>query len=919
MSTWQPTQQGLSDLLQLLREAITPSDNKTVQEKLEYFNKIPDYNSYLVYILTKMPQEDQYIRSVAGLTLKNNIRSYFPTIPPQVLDYVKECCLQHIGDGEVGKAVSLVIASIVSRGQVQNWPQVLQVLLEKLDDPNPVAVENAFSTFQKICEDSSRDLDNTISGIQPLEYMIPKFIAFFDHPDFKIRLNAINATSQFITLRSKPLMDRINEFLSALFNRATDDNIEVRKAVCQSLVSLLEMCPTVLLPHMPSLVDYMLFCTQSDDIDLALEACEFWLVFAEQDELRDQLRPYLHRVVPVLLKGMVYSEIDLLTLGGDEDDAHIADDEQDIKPRFHKAALVENELNKEASTSTDNANKKGSLLQDNNYADDDEEDEDDEDYEDDFEDDEFYGEWNLRKCSAATLDVLCTSFQTEVIRILIPLLKHELESTDWLHRECGILALGAAAEGGMQEISPHLPELVPYLLNNLNDPKPLVRSITCWTLGRYSQWIVQTAQQSPEARQHYLEPLVQILLLRILDNNKRVQEAACSSFSLLEEEATTDLIPYLQPILTTLSAAFSKYQHRNLLLLYDTVGTLADVVGEALNTPQYIEIIMPPLINKWQEISDDSTDLFPLLECLSSITTALGKGFKPFAEPVYRRCVILVFKTLEECRLSAMDPSIEMPDKDFMIVALDLLSGIVQALNTDAEPLVAATNPPVVSFLSICIQDEVAEVRQSAYALLGDLAISCFEHIRAIVPQFMPLLLQQIDPQAEHLSVCNNATWAAGEITLKWGNGIRDYVEPLLQRLFLLMVNPQNQRTLLENVAITIGRLGLVCPTMVAPHLEMFIQPWLHALTPIRDNDEKSSAFSGLCEMIKVNPQGAVKEFPAFCTAVANYQNVTPALHESFGNILMGYKNMFGEAQWAQGLASMPLEVKQPLQERYGI
>jgi transportin-1 len=111
-----------------------------------------------------------------------------------------------------------------------------------------------------------------------------------------------------------------------------------------------------------------------------------------------------------------------------------------------------------------------------------------------------------------------------------------------------------------------------------------------------------------------LEPLTQILLQRILDNNKRVQEAACSSFSLLEEEAAADLIPYLQPILTTLCSAFSKYQHRNLLLLYDTVGTLADVVGETLNNSQYIDVIMPPLIEKWQEISDDSTDLFPLLE-----------------------------------------------------------------------------------------------------------------------------------------------------------------------------------------------------------------------------------------------------------------------------------------------------------------
>lgn len=88
-----------------------------------------------------MPQEDQYIRSVAGLTLKNNIRSHFATIQPNVLEYVKECCIQHIGDAGVGKPVSLVIAAIVSRGNIQQWPQILQVLLEKLDDPSPVMVE----------------------------------------------------------------------------------------------------------------------------------------------------------------------------------------------------------------------------------------------------------------------------------------------------------------------------------------------------------------------------------------------------------------------------------------------------------------------------------------------------------------------------------------------------------------------------------------------------------------------------------------------------------------------------------------------------------------------------------------------------------------------------------------------------------
>lgn len=70
----------------------------------------------------------------------------------------------------------------------------------------------------------------------------------------------------------------------------------------------------------------------------------------------------------------------------------------------------------------------------------------------------------------------------------------------------------------------------------------------------------------------------------------------------------------------TLATAFEKYQHRNLLLLYDTVGTLADVVGPAINQEEFIRIIMPPLIQKWQQIPDDSTDLFPLLEVSSSFS-----------------------------------------------------------------------------------------------------------------------------------------------------------------------------------------------------------------------------------------------------------------------------------------------------------
>lgn len=306
-----------------------------------------------------------------------------------------------------------------------------------------------------------------MNGILPLDFMIPKFITFFGHPSAALRLSAVRCTQQFITLRADPLLNRMNEFLEGLFKLATDDSVEVRKSVCQSLVNVFETCPEALLPHMPNLVDYMLYSTKSDEEELALEACEFWLVFAEMDMFREQLQGYLPKIVPVLLGCMVYSETDLLTMGADEDDAHVADSEQDIKPRFHKANVVEIER-ADKDDLDEGGKKKAGLL--NGGDDDDDEDEDDDDYDDDDEDD-IYNEWNIRKCSAAALDIICTAYEGEAIRLLMPLLKTELESPDWLHRECGILALGAAAEGGMQDISPHLPELVPYLLTHLNDSK----------------------------------------------------------------------------------------------------------------------------------------------------------------------------------------------------------------------------------------------------------------------------------------------------------------------------------------------------------------------------------------------------------------------------------------------------------------
>jgi transportin-1 len=100
----------------------------------------------------------------------------------------------------------------------------------------------------------------------------------------------------------------------------------------------------------------------------------------------------------------------------------------------------------------------------------------------------------------------------------------------------------------------------------------------------------------------------------VLDNNKRVQEAGCSAFATLEEEAGSALTPFLDPILRNLVYAFDKYQSKNLLILYDAVGTLAESVGPALQAEMYVNILMPPLLRRWEKCAGSDEDLIPLLE-----------------------------------------------------------------------------------------------------------------------------------------------------------------------------------------------------------------------------------------------------------------------------------------------------------------
>lgn len=850
----------------------------------------PDYVNYITYLFCT-PQippavgmdDDTYnlVRFAAAMNLKTKIRVAYNTISQPSLAYIRSATLAGLRDSnlQVRNSAGSIITELLQQAGLLAWPEVLHELLSLVENASgdvPVlAQEAAMSALAKVCEDNRKVLDRDYEGQRPLDVIIPKLMDFTSSGSPRVRSMALSTIHVFLPSRPQALIASLDLFLSQLFQLASDTDTDVRRMVCQTFAQLVDFAPEKLVPHMEGLVNYIIMQqNNAEDPELALDAAEFWLVAGEQAKLQQPLAPHMPKIVPVLLRSMVYDEDDAIRLSGEGDDAELEDREEDLRPQFAKSKAARLDLSKSgAQANGDTAAG---------------EDDDDDLSEGEIEDSEFgddpEDEWTLRKCSAAALDVFSNVYHQPIFEIILPYLKETLRHEQWPQREAAVLTLGAVADGCMDAVTPHLPELVPYLISLLNDPQPVVRQITCWCLGRYSEWASHLAD--PLERARFFEPMMEGILRRMLDGNKKVQEAAASAFASLEEKSDANLIPYCEPILRQFVQCFGKYKDRNMYILYDCVQTLAECVMGELAKPHLVDILMPALIDRYNKVTDQSRELFPLLECLGYIAAAYGDTFAPFAPPLFQRCTKIIYENLQEYIASVNNQAIDEPDKDFLVTSLDLLSAIIQAIDPQKSgELVATSQPRFFDLLCFCMEDPNYEVRQSSYALLGDCAINIFPQLEPYIPNIMPTLIKQLDldlirDDERHtgFSVLNNACWSCGEIAVTEKANLAPYADKLYHGLSTIINNEEIIDSVNENAAMALGRLGICCSDQLASRLAEYAGSFLKSMNKIEFTREKASAFLGFNHVVMKNPQALESCLGEYFQAIATFP--TKSLHQ---------------------------------------
>lgn len=925
---------GAAEQLKHIFKGTLSSNNQErnlANEALNQARQQPEIENYLFNLLVLDDSARSDVRAAAGINLKNSILKSRHSSELIDRHYLLENIFKGllVLDNMVRNITGNVITSLFSIYGIEGWPNALVQLVELANTESPdetyIAQEGSMSALSKICEDSPYALDKEYNHERPLNFMIANFLKLMNNQNSgKIRSLAIHCINQFIPLQSQAVLVHLDDFLQKLFELANDTSSEVRKNICTSFSLILEARPDKMLPHLDGVINYCLHLMQDSDEEVSLEACEFLLALStapESEEDKYIFKPKLKFILPILLQKMVYSEeeIFLMEMIDDKDDANVADRDEDIKPQNAKS--------KDSHVAATNNNSK----KEQRFNDDSDSEFDDDDDDDDLEIDQ----WSVRKCSAATLDVLSLNLPGEVLEIALPILQERIVSHEWPVREAAILAFGAISKSCIDLSRDKLPTLVPFLVDRLQDTEPRVRQITCWTLSRFATWVAEEAHEGGQYA-NYFQPTFESIVRCALDSKKVVQESACSALSSFIEESDASLIEYyLGPLLDHFAKCFDTYQRKNLIILYDCIQTFVEKMGyENLSAkPEYINTLLPPLLSKWQVLADDDTALWPLLECMASIAATLGELFAPYAVPVYERAVNILTNCIHLDQTCQGDPLIDAPEKDFMVTSLDLIDGLIQGFGLHSVDLIKQNGTDLMQLLMICFEDTNADVRQSAYALLGDFAIYIIDH--TIKPYLQPICVSignEINNRSySTFAVYNNAIWALGEIAMRLTyEELNPFLNNFVDLLIPVLNSSDTHQAVLENAAICIGRMGLNGGAQnIAPRLSEFILQWCTHMLYLVDNNEKETGFQGMLNIIHVNPdhgfgglsnQQGKKNLAMFIACIGNYAEPPEGLKNGFHQTLISYKNLFGPEIWeSQVMNLVDLETRQFIHQAYGV
>ncbi|KPA86198.1 hypothetical protein ABB37_00441 [Leptomonas pyrrhocoris] len=633
---------------------------------------------------------------------------------------------------------------------------------------------------------------------------------------------------------------------------------------------------------------------------LRIEATEFWRAILHFPHFAEVAQPTVVQILPVLIRAMIYSDMEMGMLEASAEDWQVPDKADAIRPRHYS------EHRNNDAGSGEEGGEEG----------------------DEGDDDDEVEEWNLRRASALTLDDLSEYYGDAILETVLSCIASMIRSSDWRQQEAAVLALGASCEGCFDSLTRYLPDICPMLLQLLeaNDTHFLVVSITLWTSTRLGSFFLATPA--------LMERLMTCILRKMENPSKMVQGGAVEALMEMLSKAEEGQMDVAAPaIVQSVATCFGAYQLKNRVLLFEAVQTVCQSLGGALRSNEsLISTLMNPLSQFWSQTPNDSWLLWGLFDCMASVCSAVGPAMQPMAGDIFHRGFSLLREHLQ-LRMAALQAGDVPPDDEFIVTSAILLSGLFDAMGSGLEPLVAQNEPAFMQVLLMTLSDAVPAIRQNGFSLVSDVARTCPTHLQQVLPQFCEAAVRNASTVDESsYGVVSNVAWALCNLLEHQVDGSNlPTVQsmPAMAQLFSLFANflgrtkvTADMRNMAENVSLCLGVMLYVDADVEAKaqcSVQLFAGSFCRFVRNIRESSSLlEAATCGFLTAVQQNPAIVLNNLSLFCDLACSVAVEGVEASRMIRDLLSGAASA-NPATWQQALSSSTVQTRKKLYQLYGL
>ncbi|XP_013386092.1 importin subunit beta-1 [Lingula anatina] len=739
------------DLITILEKTVSPDQNE-LQEAQKYLEQaagqnLPELLRQLSDIL-KHGGNSPVARMQAGLQLKNALYSKDAAVkleyqtrwlafPEEVRTYVKKNILETLGTEQTRPSSAAQCVAYVACTELPNgqWPDLMAVLVQNVTNATSTEMmkESTLEAIGYICQDIDPEILQSQSNeiLTAIVHGMKK-----DEPSNHVRLAATNALLNSLEF-TKANFDKEQErhFIMQVVCEATQSvDTQVKVAALQCLVKIMSLYYQYMEHYMgPALFAITMEAMKSDVDEVSLQGIEFWSsVCDEEVDLAIEASEAAEQGRPPERTSRFYAKGAL----------------QYLIPILTQVLTKQEE----------------------------------------FDDDD---DWNPCKAAGVCLMLMATCCEDDVVPLVLPFVKDNIQSPDWRFRDAAVMAFGSILEGpDPQNLKPIVEQAMPMLINLLKDPSVVVRDTAAWTVGRVCELL-------PDAvvNEVVLKPLLQALV-EGLQSEPRVASNVCWAFSSLAEAA------------------------------YESVE-IPDDAEEPDTYPlsEYFEAIIQRLLETTDRNDGSQHNL------RSAAYEALMEMVKNSPKDCYvtvQKTTLVILERLQrvlqmEGHITSSNDRVQYNDLQSLLCAT--LQSVLRKVTPEDAPHIS---DPIMTALLQMLQNSSGRaggVQEDVLLAMSTLVEVLGEQFIKYMDAFKPYLLVALKNHAEY-QVCLAAVGLTGDICRALGNNVLAYCDELMTVLLENLGDTSVHRSVKPQILSVFGDIALA----IGPEFKKYLDVALGTL-----------------------------------------------------------------------------------------